>query len=344
MGRRTPDDPILAAMNAKMATRDDFGPNISANTRYVDGKPVSYEEWKEHQLAKERERAEAKVEKLFADWEAEMDVRGIMFDGVTPKNRSTPIPLRCTCPRQQKFEANIYQLARTARRMHSCTRCWQTSKPDNLREIVEAKGGKLLTKYTGAHGTVRIECSKGHEFTTTPANLRDRGDKRGSWCPYCYKGSGERKLVEVLAERGCVLTSYGERDSDQVKSYLDPFGQPAQRRHSALVATPPIAGPKRGIRNVTGYRSDGYVFYMVGEVPPRLPNLVAYLVTNGTSFHVGDADTLPKCSKLLKGVINQPSKDHCLNVLFNDQWVTPGVYSWGMVEPFADTLVEVENA
>ncbi|QGH74970.1 hypothetical protein MAL1_00224 [Bacteriophage DSS3_MAL1] len=346
--RRKPDDPILQAMDAKLATRADFGPNASANAKYIDGREVSYEEWRQHRQEQERERAAKRVDSLFEDWDAEMDNRGILFDGVAPRTRTDKIPLVCGCARKQKFDANLYQLARLDRNRTCCPRCWDSEKPEKLRKVVEGKGGTLLTPYSSAHEHVQVQCANGHVFNATPANLTRGGGKDGSWCPNCNKKSGKAKLQEVLAERGCVLTDYGKYASTQKKGYVDHFGKEQQRDHSYLLQSPPIIAPKRGERPVRVFYDDDtmYAYALVGNVPPKLPKTIAEVVAKNDFEQVAVARTMGEATAALKKAIaadNEIGDYKVLNVLHNDEWVSPGVYTWGEIGQFDGTLIETES-
>lgn len=51
-------------------------------------------------------------------------------------------------------------------------------------EFIEAKGGRILSEYSGTNIKIKIECENGHVWEARPSNLKKRV---ASWCPTCYK-------------------------------------------------------------------------------------------------------------------------------------------------------------
>lgn len=80
-----------------------------------------------------------------------------------------------------------------------CPECYG-NKPltlDAIREIVEDRGGKLLsTKYKGNKEHLDVECENGHQWQVMPMNLKNHG----SWCPHCKINVGEELVRASLAE------------------------------------------------------------------------------------------------------------------------------------------------
>jgi hypothetical protein len=66
-----------------------------------------------------------------------------------------------------------------------------------VRALARAKGGKFLPRfYRSAKIRYRWRCANGHRWMATVDTIRNRG----SWCPYCAKGSGE-ECVRICFER-----------------------------------------------------------------------------------------------------------------------------------------------
>lgn len=54
-----------------------------------------------------------------------------------------------------------------------------------LLEIINQRGGILLSKYVNIRTKVKVKCEKGHVWEATPKNLKAKYKK--SWCPHCPK-------------------------------------------------------------------------------------------------------------------------------------------------------------
>jgi hypothetical protein len=80
-----------------------------------------------------------------------------------------------------------------------CPECYG-NKPltiEDIKEIVEARGGKLLsTEYKGNKTHVDVECANGHQWPVTPMNLKNNG----SWCPHCKIDVGEELVRAAFVE------------------------------------------------------------------------------------------------------------------------------------------------
>lgn len=80
-----------------------------------------------------------------------------------------------------------------------CPECYG-NKPvnlDTIREIVEARGGNLLsTEYKGLKTKIDVECAFGHQWPVTSNNLKNHG----SWCPHCKTNVGEELVRATLNE------------------------------------------------------------------------------------------------------------------------------------------------
>ncbi|TFG23056.1 MAG: hypothetical protein EU533_03595 [Promethearchaeota archaeon] len=97
------------------------------------------------------------------------------------------IPLDITCKYGHFFSIKPEHLLRGS----WCNKCFLEYKKEkatlNLREVIESKGGKLLSEYINAKTKVDIQCNKNHTWSALPDNI-----KQGYWCPYCSNGKGER--------------------------------------------------------------------------------------------------------------------------------------------------------
>lgn len=68
---------------------------------------------------------------------------------------------------------------------------------DELREVVEKRGGKLKTsEYRGSDSHYEFECQQGHEFTNTFRHVLNRGQ----WCPTCSKGTKSEEIARACME------------------------------------------------------------------------------------------------------------------------------------------------
>lgn len=88
-----------------------------------------------------------------------------------------------------------------------CTRCSPKARASGItiqeiREIAEAKGGKILAAPDKLNASVAVllVCSLGHEFEKDWAHLR-----RGQWCAICSKGSKSEEIARVVFQ-----TLFGE--------------------------------------------------------------------------------------------------------------------------------------
>jgi len=65
---------------------------------------------------------------------------------------------------------------------------FQKDTIDNMRKIAASRGGKCLSDvYKTAKINLLWECKYGHQWKNAPTNI-----KKGSWCPECSSGLGER--------------------------------------------------------------------------------------------------------------------------------------------------------
>lgn len=64
----------------------------------------------------------------------------------------------------------------------------------NLKEVIEARGGKLLSKYENSKIKVKVECAEGHTWDAWPPGITG---KYKYWCPQC----ANRKPIGITAKR-----------------------------------------------------------------------------------------------------------------------------------------------
>jgi hypothetical protein len=79
---------------------------------------------------------------------------------------------------------------------------------EEIRELATKKGGKLISDvYLGNHIPIKWQCSKGHNWKASPANI-----KSGFWCPHCAGLAKHtiEEMRELAAKRGgkCLSTVY----------------------------------------------------------------------------------------------------------------------------------------
>jgi hypothetical protein len=77
----------------------------------------------------------------------------------------------------------------------------------DFMNVVQMKGGSLLSKYKRTDDHVTLQCSKGHTWNATPSKI-----KTGRWCPKCAKNCPEKareKFYEIVGNKGgIVITMY----------------------------------------------------------------------------------------------------------------------------------------
>ena len=80
-------------------------------------------------------------------------------------------------------------------------------KENNLKEIIESKGGKIISKYINKRTKIKLQCSLGHIWEALPLSI-----KSGSWCPTCHhnKDFYLNEIKEIARERNgeCLSEEY----------------------------------------------------------------------------------------------------------------------------------------
>ena len=87
------------------------------------------------------------------------------------KNRRTLIKLQCNCGNY--YYKNIADIKRTVNNM--CDECKKKKgnivsrkyTEEEVKNIIEFNGGKLLSKYTVTNNKIIVQCKCGNEYTTT---------------------------------------------------------------------------------------------------------------------------------------------------------------------------------
>ena len=70
-------------------------------------------------------------------------------------------------------------------------------KIEYVREVIEKRGGKLISKtYVNSNGTLDMECTKGHFFSNSFNHIN-----RGQWCPTCSTGSKSEEICRTTFEQ-----------------------------------------------------------------------------------------------------------------------------------------------
>ena len=87
-----------------------------------------------------------------------------------------------------------------------------------MKELARERGGECLSsKYVNNHSPLLWECRLGHRWKAIPCNVRDAGQKRGTWCQQCYdlrrqfrpRDSIERMKIVARARGGrCLSATY----------------------------------------------------------------------------------------------------------------------------------------
>jgi len=63
----------------------------------------------------------------------------------------------------------------------------QRLKLEEMQEIATQRGGSCLsTRYKNGRTSLLWECSRGHRWRASPANIKRGTRKKGTWCPRCY--------------------------------------------------------------------------------------------------------------------------------------------------------------
>ena len=120
------------------------------------------------------------------------------------------IKLEFCCSKGHKWKTTPYRI----KSGDWCPTCYKESleklkkqKDANLRDIIEQKGGKLLSPYINKRRKISVECPLGHIWETLPFTIES-----GTWCPFCHhnKEFFLKEIKEIAEERGgkCLSEEY----------------------------------------------------------------------------------------------------------------------------------------
>lgn len=121
-------------------------------------------------------------------------------------NSKTKIKIQCNND-GYIWETTYYQLLKKGSWCPKCSGKYKRTIED-MQQIAESRGGKCLsTEYKNLNTKLKFQCSKGHEWKTTPSSILI-----DNWCPEC---SGSKKLTiekmqQIAESRGgkCLSDKY----------------------------------------------------------------------------------------------------------------------------------------
>jgi len=116
------------------------------------------------------------------------------------------IKMKWVCKLGHRWEANPDDVQRST----WCPKCAILNSGSTLRATIEemqklakTKKGKCLSKkYGNAHTLLKWQCHKGHEWETSPSNI-----KNGTWCPRCSSAIRGLKRRLTIEEMKIIATS-----------------------------------------------------------------------------------------------------------------------------------------
>lgn len=272
----------------------------------------------------------------------------------------------CGCDAVCQFEATLGQLDRKPHDVKGpwCPQC-RTQRPAlRLADIIKEKNGELIGKshYIAADKKVHILCKVcDNPWTALPHNIFS-----GSWCPSCAKGTptdkAENRLAEIAAERGDILHWYGG-SKEKAEFIIDGHGK--QVFPNNYVHAPSVVGSYDlwAAYDWTGNRA----FVWGGDLPEKMPRTIVDHLQRSMIVKCMTVQTTELLRRVVKeeieGLTGQVIKGNSvkersgapglytmlgwkapmevLNVAHNAQWKASGVYSWGAVDRFHNTLVPV---
>lgn len=136
------------------------------------------------------------------------------------KNAKTPLQLRCE--RGHVFRKDPYHFKRNHESIEIlCPKCQMDIYAENFKEIVQRKGGEILTPYRGRFKPIKIRCEKGHVWEPIPGAIY-----QGKWCKACAdenhpnkerQQSAKDELVKMIKALNYALLSKYENDTKKVK-------------------------------------------------------------------------------------------------------------------------------
>jgi len=120
------------------------------------------------------------------------------------------IKLRFRCDKDHEWWGTPYRI----KRGEWCPHCYKEyltnskkRKEDDLKRIIEAKGGEILLHYKNRRSKIKIKCAKGHIWEVLPNDVLS-----GSWCPRCYHNKEYylNEIKKIARNRGgeCLSNEY----------------------------------------------------------------------------------------------------------------------------------------
>ena len=101
--------------------------------------------------------------------------------------------LKWECSKEHQWESTYTNIQR-GRWCPVCARLARRNSIEDAQRLAEKRGGKCLsTEYINVRSKLKWECSKGHQWEATYANVQ-----RGTWCPVC---SGRQRFSIENAQR-----------------------------------------------------------------------------------------------------------------------------------------------
>jgi hypothetical protein len=108
-------------------------------------------------------------------------------DCLSSEYKGNRIPLRWICKEGHEWEARPNNI-KTGNWCRTCAGLERITLDDALA-IAKLRGGECLsTVFLNSHTPMKWKCKEDHEWEATFSNVKSRG----SWCPICSEGRGER--------------------------------------------------------------------------------------------------------------------------------------------------------
>jgi len=107
----------------------------------------------------------------------------------------------CECPMGHRWEPLPSNVCHHNAWCRACAGRDGAVNEAEFRKFVEQKGGRLAGDYKNESSNVLLECSKKHQWSATPSNVR-----RISWCPVCNISKGEQAVLDWLIAENILHT------------------------------------------------------------------------------------------------------------------------------------------
>lgn len=142
----------------------------------------------------------------------EIEIRGGFLVSTKYKNENSPLMVRCV--NGHEFRSRF----RYIRRGNWCKECFSDSvrrSVDEVRKIIEDRGGVLLSEYKNAMTKLHLRCEKGHDVW-----MKYNDIQQGHWCRKCADQElrlDEDEIYRFVAERGGRVLSRYENSYTKMK-------------------------------------------------------------------------------------------------------------------------------